>query len=175
MSESLVITMVAADRPGLVESVAACVADHGGNWVESRMARLAGHFAGVARVTVPAARRAELETALRRLEADGLRLQLVSAAAAGVATGATATLELVGHDRPGILRAVSRVLAAHGVNVEELSSECVPAPMGGGELFQARARVRVPAEVKLETVRVALEKIAADLMVDLRLQAENRT
>lgn len=58
MSESLVITMVAADRPGLVESVAACVADHGGNWVESRMARLAGHFAGVARVTVTAARRA---------------------------------------------------------------------------------------------------------------------
>lgn len=174
MSESLVITMVAADRPGLVESVAACVADHGGNWVESRMARLAGHFAGVARVTVPAARRAELETALRRLEADGLRLQLVSAAAAGAATGATATLELVGHDRPGILRAVSHVLAAHGVNVEELSSECVPAPMGGGELFQARARVRVPAEVKLETVRVSLEKIAADLMVDLRLQVENR-
>jgi glycine cleavage system regulatory protein len=62
------------------------------------------------------------------------------------------------------------VLAAHGVNVEELSSECVSAPMGGGDLFQAKARVLVPATVNLEKVRSDLEKIAADLMVDLKLR-----
>jgi glycine cleavage system regulatory protein len=65
---------------------------------------------------------------------------------------------------------VTGVLAAHGVNVEELSSECVSAPMGGGELFQARARVLVPVGVKIEAVRADLEKIATDLMVDLQLR-----
>ena len=79
-------------------------------------------------------------------------------------------MELVGSDRPGILRAVTSVLAAHGVNVEELSSECVSAPMGGGDLFQANARVIVPAKVKLEEVRRDLEKVGADLMVDLKLR-----
>jgi glycine cleavage system regulatory protein len=42
--------------------------------------------------------------------------------------------------------------------------------MGGGDLFQAKARVLVPATVKLEAVRTDLEKVGADLMVDLKLR-----
>jgi len=87
---------------------------------------------------------------------------------AQAATGAT--LELVGQDRPGILRSVAAVLAAHGVNVEDLKSERVSAPMGGGTLFQATVRVSVPSSANLGTVRTDLEKIAADLMVDIKLQ-----
>jgi glycine cleavage system regulatory protein len=113
-----------------------------------------------------------LKRALHGLEADGLRIVVESGRgeAQAAAPGQAATLELVGNDRPGILRTVTGVLAGHGVNVEELSSECVSAPMGGGELFQARARVLVPAGVKLEKVRADLEKIATDLMVDLNLR-----
>lgn len=170
MLESLVMTIIGADRPGLVELIAAQVADHGGNWLESRMCHLGGRFAGITRVEVPAERLAELKRALHGLEADGLRIVIESGSAPKLVTGIAATLELVGHDRPGILRSVTGVLAAHGVNVEELASECVSAPMGGGELFQARARVLVPATVKLESVRLDLEKIATDLMVDLKLQ-----
>src|SRR5688572_23866224 len=190
MIESLVMTIIGAARPGLVELVAASVADHGGNWQESRMCHLGGRFAGIARVEVPAARLAELKRALHGLEAHGLRIVVESgggtqvspstssgqAASTGsgqarsTGSGQAATLELVGNDRPGILRTVTGVLAARGVNVEELSSECVSAPMGGGNLFQAKARVLVPATVKLEDVRADLEKIAADLMVDLNLR-----
>jgi glycine cleavage system regulatory protein len=90
--------------------------------------------------------------------------------AGGAGAGVAATIELVGHDRPGILRSVTGVLIAHGVNVEELSSECISAPMGGGNLFQARVRVLLPPAVKLEAVRADLEKIAGDLMVDLTLR-----
>jgi glycine cleavage system regulatory protein len=88
--------------------------------------------------------------------------------------GSLATVELVGNDRPGILRSVSGVFAAHGVNVEELASERVNAPMDGGVLFQARATVFVPANVKLAAVRTDLEKLAADLMVDLKLLPVDR-
>ncbi|HRI81660.1 MAG TPA: glycine cleavage system protein R, partial [Opitutaceae bacterium] len=70
-----------------------------------------------------------------------------------------------------ILRAVSAVLAAHAVNVEDLRSERVSAPMGGGTLFQATVRVSVPSTVNLGAVRADLEKIASDLMVDLKLNA----
>ncbi len=178
MIESLVMTIIGSDRPGLVELVAACVADHGGNWLESRMSHLGGRFAGIARVEVPADRLAELKRALHGLEADGLRVVVESGTgSAGVggmphstSSGQAATLEVVGNDRPGILRTVTGVLATHGVNVEELSSECVSAPMGGGDLFQARARLLLPARVKLEDVRRDLEKVGADLMVDLKLR-----
>ena len=49
----LVLTLIGPDRPGLVESLAKRVTAHGGNWVESRMAHLAGQFAGILRVEVP--------------------------------------------------------------------------------------------------------------------------
>lgn len=169
MIESFVMTIIAADRPGLVDGVAACVADHGANWLESRMCHLGGRFAGIVRVAVPAARATELERALHGLEADGLRVMVERGGAGAAAGGVGATLELVGQDRPGLLRTLTAVLAAHGVNVEELTSECVSAPMGGGELFQARVRILMPAGVRLEGVRADLEKIAADLMVDVKL------
>lgn len=177
MLSTLVMTVIGADRPGLVQLVAARVADHGGNWLESRMCHLGGQFAGILRVEVAAERVDELVGALHRLEKDGLRV-IVHAEGGAVAgdgkgetgnQGAEAVLELVGQDRPGILRSVSGVFAAHGVNVEELSSERVSAPMGGGTLFQARATVLLPATTSLAAVRGDLEKIAADLMVDLRI------
>ena len=172
MLATLVMTVIGADRPGLVQMVAARVADHGGNWLESRMCRLGGQFAGILRVEVAGDRRDELVNALRTLEVDGLRviIHAEGGAAIGKPTGGSlAAVEIVGADRPGILRSVSGVFAAHGVNVEELASERVNAPMDGGVLFQARATVFVPASVKLATVRAELEKIASDLLVDVKL------
>lgn len=171
MLATLVMTVIGADRPGLVQLVSACVADHAGNWLESRMCRLGGQFAGILRVEVPEDRRDELREALGRLDASGLRVILhPETGAVGSSGGSLVNIDLVGHDRPGILRSVSAVLAQHGLNVEDLSSERISAPMGGGTLFQARALVRVPPSANLGTVRQDLEKIAADLMVDLRVQ-----
>jgi glycine cleavage system regulatory protein len=186
MLATLVMTVIGPDKPGLVQKVAARVADHGGNWLESRMCRLGGQFAGILRVEVAVERRDELVKALLGLDEEGLHTIVhtegaetaavagnkgpaASGAAGSGARGAFATVELVGTDRPGILRSVSGVFAAHRVNVEELASERVNAAMGGGMLFQARATVFVPADVKLAAVRADLEKIAADLMVDLKL------
>lgn len=178
MLATLVMTVIGADRPGLVQMVAARVADHGGNWLESRMCRLGGQFAGILRVEVAAERRDELVNALRTLEVDGLRVIIhaeggLPGGNGGVA-GSLASVDLVGTDRPGILRSVSGVFAAHGMNVEELASERVNAPMDGGVLFQARATVFVPATVKIAAVRADLETIAADLMVDIKLRPVER-
>lgn len=176
MLATLVMTVIGADRPGLVKMVATRVADHGGNWLESRMCRLGGQFAGILRVEVQAAQRDGLVNALRTLEVDGLRVIIHAEGGAerGGGKGALATVEIVGTDRPGILRSVSGVFAAHGVNVEELASERVPAPMDGGVLFQARATLLLPPDVRMANVRADLEKIAADLMVDVKLESAGK-
>jgi glycine cleavage system regulatory protein len=92
------------------------------------------------------------------------------------ATGALVRmrLELVGVDRPGIVREVSQLLARHGVNVEELVTDRVSAPMSGEMLFEARANVAVPASTDLAGLRAALERTANDLMVDLKLEEQKR-
>src|ERR687897_779520 len=113
---SLVLTVLGSDRPGLVESIAKLVADHGGNWLESRMAHLAGHFAGILRVEVEADQAEPLAAALQGLVETGLELIIHPDPSAAALSGVPLLhLDLVGHDRPGIVRQISSVLASLGV------------------------------------------------------------
>jgi len=164
----LVIVLIGADRPGLVEAVAERVAAQGGNWLESRMARLAGQFAGVLRVEVPDAQVPALEAALRELDARGLRV-VVHGGSTPEPSRQSMDLEVVGQDHPGIVRDISRVLARHGANIEELTTDRDSAPQGGGLLFRAKARLHVPAGVSADSLRRDLETIAHDLIVEVAL------
>jgi glycine cleavage system regulatory protein len=169
MKESMVITLVAKDRPGLVETCAAVVNEHGGNWEESRMIRLAGEFAGLVHVQVPSDRADDLEKALGALDE-------ISVTVARTVPGPSSNdayflkLEVVGHDHPGIVRRLSEAMADRQVSIEELETELVSAPMSGDTLFRAIARLRAPKSTGLEELTESLEQIAADLMVDITLE-----
>ncbi len=168
MQSTLVMTVIGADRPGLVESVATLIASHGGNWLESRMSRLGGQFAGILRVQVPSEREAALTSALKELGGKGLSVVIHSDKAGAVpAKAELRMLEIVGQDRPGIVQQITRALAQHGVNVEELETECVSAAMSGETLFKARAKVFVPTSANVAALKAELEKIAADLIVEV--------
>jgi glycine cleavage system regulatory protein len=165
----LVLTLIGPDRPGLVEALAERVAAHGGNWLESRMAHLAGRFAGILRVEVPPANMAALHAALQELESLGLNVVAESGGNGPPTEARILELEFVGQDHPGIVRAISHALLADGVNIEELTTERRSAPMSGDLLFSARARVRLPADLEAGRLRAGLERIANDLMVELKL------
>ncbi|MDX2021049.1 MAG: ACT domain-containing protein [Deltaproteobacteria bacterium] len=171
--KNLVLTLIGPDRPGLVESVAQTIAAGGGNWLESRMAHLAGQFAGILRVEAPSEKADDLVSALRRLEDRGLRLVVQPAVAPSIdADSRSLELELVGQDRPGIVKEISQLLAGKGVNVESLQTDRLSAPMSGELLFSATAHVRVPNAVSVAELRGALERLAQDLMVEIRLADE---
>jgi len=164
----MVMTIIGPDRTGLVESVARVVADHGGNWLESRMSRLGGEFAGILRIELPADKRTALLEALKNLQGQGLTIVVSPGDPAAPATpGRPAGLDIVGHDRPGIVREITSALARAQVNVEDFSSECVSAPMSGEPLFQAHARLQLPDGCNVAGLKTELEKIAGDLLVDI--------
>jgi glycine cleavage system regulatory protein len=168
MQMPLVMTIIGPDRPGLVESVARVVAGHGGNWLESRMSRLGDKFAGILRIEVPVENRQTLLDALKNLQNDGLTVVVhPDKTTTPAAAGRLAKLEVVGHDRPGIVREISAALARTGVNVEEFASEIASAPMSGEILFKAKARLQMPESCDLAALKKELEKIAADLLVDV--------
>jgi glycine cleavage system regulatory protein len=168
VTTELVLTIIGVDKPGLVEALSRTVTEHGGNWEASRMARMAGRFAGILRVTVAAERAGELAAALQALEQKGLRVVVEDRVEAPV-TGAARTLELemVGNDRAGVIRDLSTALAARGVNIEDLETEASSAPMAGGLLLRIDARLRVPDAVTSAELRAALESVASDYMIDL--------
>ena len=170
MNQSLVLTLIGPDRPGLVEAVSKAIAGHGANWLDSRMSRLAGKFAGILLIDVPGDSADALVESLRGLEQRGLRVVVERSEVPPPPEGMLALdLNLVGHDRPGIVRDISRALAERGVNVEELTTGCSSAPMTGDILFHAQARLHVPAGISTEELRRALEALANDLMVDVSL------
>lgn len=168
--DHLVLTVIAADQPGLVERLAQCIAGHGGNWLESRMSRMAGQFAGILRVAVPSEAHAELAAALQGLQEQGIRVLLAHSGSESPSSWQEIALELVGNDRPGIVRDITRLLAEHGVNLESLDTDVLSAPMSGAPLFRAEARLAVPSELSLEVLQSRLETLADDLMVELKLQ-----
>ncbi|MDO6804814.1 ACT domain-containing protein, partial [Wenyingzhuangia sp. 1_MG-2023] len=135
MTLSLVLTVIADDKPGIVETIAAVISRHHGNWTESHLANLAGKFAGIILVTLKESAAAnELQTELAALASQGIEIR----AEAGLPDHRSShhlNLSLVGNDRPGIVQAVSRVLATLEVNVLELSSECAQAEMSALSLF----------------------------------------
>ena len=81
---TLVLTVMANDQPGVVERISQTVADHGGNWEESRMAHLAGRFAGVLLVQVALERAEALSAALEGLDAHGMKVVVERCDDAGV-------------------------------------------------------------------------------------------
>jgi glycine cleavage system regulatory protein len=163
--QSLVFTAIGPDRPGLVEELSTVVASNGGNWLESKMAHFCGEFAGIVRVEAEDA--GPLRAALEGIE--GLKVVLSDAADSCPIPAETVTLELTGSDRPGIVSEITRALAAQGVNVEDLETELVSAPMSGEQLFTARAELGLPEGLALDALQSALEAVASDLMVDLTL------
>src|SRR5262245_29481232 len=176
MRTSLVLTVIGADRPGIVEQLSDQVLAAGANWEESTMARLAGQFAGLLRVSVDADQADRLAAGLRSLSSPDLTIVvarsvggavLSDGADVDIARSLPLTLEIVGSDRPGIVRDISHVLARQGINIEELETSVTSAAMSGETLFRARARVRVPTSRSVGEIREILEALADNLMVDL--------
>jgi glycine cleavage system regulatory protein len=164
----LVLTFVGDDRPGLVNAISERVADCGATWLESRSVRLAGKFAGVVLVSVPDENLVPLESALAKLAPAGLRVSIERGAAAEADRPARAVkLDVVGNERPGIVRDVTQALTRLGVNIEEFASGVGGEPFTGVKLFRATASLSVPEGLKLEDLRKALERLAGEIMVDL--------
>lgn len=168
MATLLVMTAIGADRPGLVETLSRTVEAHGGNWLESRMSRLANRFAGILLVSVPEGAAESLIAALRALDAEGLRVT-VEASQPGSPSEPlrTVRLELVGQDRAGIIRQVSEALARHGISIDELVTRVESASWSGETHCRITAELRLPAAVDLDRLRGGLEELANELMVDI--------
>lgn len=172
MENPLVMSVIGPDRPGLVELLASAVKAAGGNWLESRMCRLGGQFAGILSVSVSAEGRERLLRDVQALEARGLTVVARDGASvAAVSCREVVLIEIVGNDRPGIVSQIATALARRGANVEELETECRSAPMSGEAIFEARARVCLPEGCDGDDLRRDLELIAADLMVDVSMAA----
>lgn len=167
MSTNLVLTVIGNDRPGLVEELSTVISAHQGNWLEASMSRLAGQFAGIVRVALPDSKVALLQGALRGI--TDLQITTATSSVTAESEGRTLLLTLVGHDRIGIVKEVTQVLARHAVNVEKLTTYTASAPMSAETHFHANAELRASPALDARALKAELEKLSDDLMVDISI------
>ena len=176
MTNTMVFTFVGADKPGLVQQLAQTVAQHGGNWLESRMSELAGQFAGIVQVAVSDAQLPDLRAALSAL--SGRDLTIVVAVSeprvADTDNCRNLRLSIIGNDRPGIVREVAVALAARQINVREMETTVSSAPMSGVPLFEALAHIQVPRTLDLAELNSQLDAVADALTLDIDLEESLR-
>lgn len=168
---SLVLTVIGDDRPGLVEQLANVISRHQGNWLDASMSHLAGKFAGIVRIGVAETELAALQASLAAL--PGLRVSGEVSATDNLAPRPAGLrrlkLTLVGHDRIGIVREVSQVLARHSINVESIATHTSSAPMSATTLFHATAELTAAPTLDASELTADLERLSNDLMVDIAL------
>ena len=166
MKSYLVMTVLGNDRPGLVSSLADTVARHGGNWLESRMARLAGQFAGIVRIECAPD---TVDALIQELQIPGLTITAVREQEDDPVARRTLIVDVVGNDRAGIVRELSAAVANAGGNIEELTTGLESAPMSGHPMFRAHGIVSIPENTATEVLIAAIECLGGDLTVDVSL------
>lgn len=175
MKRWFVLSAIGQDRPGLVAELAQLVYDCDANLEDSRMTILGTDFAVILLASSVAAGCADrLAQGAKRLERDhGLTILLRGLegeprspvpAPGHVAARVTAS----GQDRAGIVAAIGRVLAEHGVNIAELSTRSRPG-WGGQPHYEMVATVEMPERLEPATLRAALEREADRLVLDVEL------
>lgn len=173
MTTSIVFTFIAVDKPGLVEQLSNTVSEHGGNWLESRMSQLAGNFAGIARVQISTDHVENLRAALQALSGEELNISIRSDTGTGnKANYKHLQLSLIGNDRPGIVKELTRALAELNINVCEMNTWVTSAAMTADTLFEATAEIQVPTGQDIAELSERLEEIANEVAVDINLETD---
>jgi glycine cleavage system regulatory protein len=167
MKSRVILSALGSDRPGLTQALADAIFAAGGNWLESHLGHLGGKFVGAVLVELDDAAVPALEQAIRAVDARGLHVSIVAAGdEAEPSAGAPLAFEVIGQDRPGIVREVTAVLAGLQVNIEDFSSDTQPSSWSGEPLFRASAKLTIPATTTPDKVQAALEAISGEIMVD---------
>ncbi len=171
METSYIVTFIGDDRPGLVESLSRVIESNRGNWLESRLSQLGGKFAGLVLVKLPHENGAALQADLKALSSTGLSVRVTPAMPLPSSRrGRDITLRVIGPDRLGIVREISRALAQREVNVVEMDSEVSSAPMSAELIFRARIDAEIPDHVDLDDLEDSLEEIAEAMTLEIELE-----
>ncbi len=154
----LVITAVGPDRPGLIFALSKEIRDLNGNIEDTKMSKLGGMFAVLMLVTGS-------ETVLNHLVSLGDHLQATLGVTCSFAPtqaehkahGKLWTFSASGLDRPGIVTALSDLLASRHVNVVSFVSHVENAPLTGTPLFVLEAECVVPEGLSHDELQSQLQ------------------
>lgn len=168
-----IVTVTAADRVGIVYSVAGTLRDQGGNILELSQTVMRGCFTIILAVEFPSPR---VPQDLARVIAErGKRFDLTVAVIEmkpeplepPVPNGERFILTVLGADGIGNIHGIAGCLAAHGVNIVDLHARA------DGTRFSLIMEAFLPPDLAPGTIREELERFGRDHGLEAYVQHEN--
>ncbi len=167
-----IVTVTAADRVGIVHSVAGAIREQGGNVVELSQTVVRGYFTIILAVEFlePRDRRVLGETIAAEGRSFGLTGAVIEAgpdaAEPPVPDGERFILTVLGSDQFGAIHGIAGCLAAHGVNIVDLHA------VSDGPRFSMVMEAYLPPDLPPGVLRDDLMRFGRDLGLEAYVQHE---
>ena len=162
---SLIISAVGSDRPGIVSEISGVITSHGGNVEESRMSRLGSDFSIIMLVSVAPDWLESLEVALQAI--NDLTIISKPTEAKQAREGIQYQIDLSGADNEGIVKVLSKYLEGKSINILEMQTHISNAPITGTPLFNLKAMTALPGNIIIREIQSDLNQIAQKLGIEI--------
>ena len=172
---SLIISAVGSDRPGIVSEISGVITSHGGNIEKSRMTRLGADFTIIMLVAVDPRWEESLVVALQAIKELSISTKgtepntVIAGENCKDTAGENCQISLSGADNEGIVKVLSKYLEEKSINIIEMDTHISQAPISGSPLFNLNAVVSIPGEIDGRDIQSDLSQIAQDLGVEIHL------
>jgi len=172
---SLIISAIGSDRPGIVSEISGVITTHGGNIEKSRMTRLGADFTIIMLVAVDPKWEESLIVALQAIKELSITTKgteantVIADENCKVIVDQNCQILLSGADNEGIVKVLSKYLEEKSINIIEMDTHIAQAPISGSPLFNLNAAVSIPGEVDGRDIQSDLSHIAQKLGVEINL------
>ena len=179
---SLIISAVGSDRPGIVSEISGVITSHGGNIEKSRMTRLGSDFTIIMLVMVDSKWEESLVVALQAIKDLSITTKgsepntVITGENSQVTSGENFQISLSGADNEGIVKVLSKYLAGKSINILEMETHISNAPVTGTPLFNLNAITSTPVNSNISDIQSDLNQIAQKMGIEITVnQSESIT
>ena len=161
----IIISALGPDKPGIVSKLSKVITDSKSNISESRMVKLGGDFTMMILASVSEKNMDSLVQNLNEITELTIEIHETNLGDDEVERG-EASIVLSGTDNEGLVYSLTEKLAEHNINIIEMNTGVVNAPMSGATLFLLNALVSYNKN-QLENIKKELIKLSDELDIDI--------
>lgn len=170
--QSLVLSILAADQPGLVRDFSRAIVEAGCNVIHSHMLALGSEFSMTLMVQGNWSSIAKLETLLPVLR-KRLNLDIIVRRTGELSpdsAGRPYLVEVVSLDTPGIIHQLSSFFASHDINIQDMQTDSYLAAHGQTQMLSLSLTVNLPVSTQIAQLRDEFLDFCDNLNLDAVLE-----
>jgi len=165
--QSFILTAFGSDQPGLVSSLSGLIQENGGNIEESRMLKMGDQFVMTILISLTKNEVINLKSNLSSL--SSLHVQIHPTKKTDISNPNIKIIELSGADNEGIVYSLTKKLALNNINIIELETFIEIAPISATPLFNLKATIELPSNLKNDSLYDILENHSLKLGVNIEI------